>query len=55
MNERWSRWRAVAHLGNGRLGTTMGMGGSPKSAIEIRRDMAFFDMSLWQIEHLNEA
>ncbi|KZV95956.1 putative UTP-glucose-1-phosphate uridylyltransferase [Exidia glandulosa HHB12029] len=39
---------------NGGLGTTMGMGGSPKSAIEVREGMTFLDMSVRQIEHLNE-
>lgn len=32
----------------------MGMGGSPKSAIEVREGMTFLDMSVRQIEHLNE-
>lgn len=39
---------------NGGLGTTMGMGGAPKSAIEVREGMTFLDMSVRQIEHLNE-
>ncbi|EJD33220.1 UTP--glucose-1-phosphate uridylyltransferase [Auricularia subglabra TFB-10046 SS5] len=39
---------------NGGLGTTMGMGGAPKSAIEVREGMTFLDLSVRQIEHLNE-
>ncbi|KDQ21911.1 hypothetical protein BOTBODRAFT_50439 [Botryobasidium botryosum FD-172 SS1] len=40
---------------NGGLGTTMGMSGAPKSAIEVREGMTFLDLSVRQIEHLNEA
>ncbi|KAF9518105.1 hypothetical protein BS47DRAFT_1371141 [Hydnum rufescens UP504] len=40
---------------NGGLGTSMGMGGAPKSAIEVREGMTFLDLSVRQIEHLNEA
>jgi len=32
----------------------MGMGGAPKSAIEVREGMTFLDLSVRQIEHLNE-
>lgn len=39
---------------NGGLGTTMGMGGLPKSALEVRDGMTFLDLSVRQIEHLNE-
>jgi len=39
---------------NGGLGTSMGMGGAPKSAIEVREGMTFLDLSVRQIEHLNE-
>jgi UTP--glucose-1-phosphate uridylyltransferase len=39
---------------NGGLGTTMGMGGMPKSALEVREGMTFLDLSVRQIEHLNE-
>ncbi len=35
---------------NGGLGTTMGMGGAPKSAIEVREGMTFLDLSVRQIE-----
>ncbi|KAG8742830.1 UTP-glucose-1-phosphate uridylyltransferase [Ceratobasidium sp. 414] len=38
---------------NGGLGTTMGMSGAPKSAIEVREGMTFLDLSVRQIEHLN--
>lgn len=40
---------------NGGLGTTMGLSGSPKSAIEVRDGMTFLDLSVRQIEHLNEV
>jgi len=40
---------------NGGLGTTMGLSGAPKSAIEVRDGMTFLDLSVRQIEHLNEA
>jgi UTP--glucose-1-phosphate uridylyltransferase len=40
---------------NGGLGTTMGMAGAPKSAIEVREGMTFLDLSVRQIEHLNET
>ncbi|KAF8322293.1 UTP--glucose-1-phosphate uridylyltransferase [Clavulina sp. PMI_390] len=40
---------------NGGLGTSMGMGGAPKSAIEVREGMTFLDLSVRQIEHLNEV
>lgn len=43
---------AVVKL-NGGLGTTMGCVG-PKSAIEVRNGMTFLDMTVRQIEHLNE-
>ncbi|KAG8690290.1 UTP-glucose-1-phosphate uridylyltransferase, partial [Ceratobasidium sp. 423] len=39
---------------NGGLGTTMGLSGTPKSAIEVREGMTFLDLSVRQIEHLNE-
>ncbi|CAE6515977.1 unnamed protein product [Rhizoctonia solani] len=39
---------------NGGLGTTMGLAGTPKSAIEVREGMTFLDLSVRQIEHLNE-
>ena len=35
---------------NGGLGTTMGMGGVPKSALEVREGMTFLDLSVRQIE-----
>ena len=35
---------------NGGLGTTMGMGGMPKSALEVREGMTFLDLSVRQIE-----
>jgi UTP--glucose-1-phosphate uridylyltransferase len=35
---------------NGGLGTTMGMGGLPKSALEVRDGMTFLDLSVRQIE-----
>lgn len=35
---------------NGGLGTTMGMSGAPKSAIEVREGMTFLDLSVRQIE-----
>lgn len=35
---------------NGGLGTTMGMAGAPKSAIEVREGMTFLDLSVRQIE-----
>ena len=35
---------------NGGLGTTMGLSGSPKSAIEVREGMTFLDLSVRQIE-----
>ncbi|CAK9781315.1 putative UTP-glucose-1-phosphate uridylyltransferase [Cutaneotrichosporon oleaginosum] len=38
---------------NGGLGTTMGCVG-PKSVIEVREGMTFLDLSVRQIEHLNE-
>ncbi|TYJ57552.1 hypothetical protein B9479_001634 [Cryptococcus floricola] len=38
---------------NGGLGTTMGCVG-PKSIIEVREGMTFLDLSVRQIEHLNE-
>src|SRR5262249_10666575 len=38
---------------NGGLGTTMGCVG-PKSAIEVRDGMTFLDLTVHQIEHLNE-
>jgi len=40
---------------NGGLGTSMGMGGAPKSAIEVREGMTFLDLSVRQIEHLNSV
>ncbi|QRV94078.1 UTP--glucose-1-phosphate uridylyltransferase [Ceratobasidium sp. AG-Ba] len=40
---------------NGGLGTTMGMSGAPKSAIEVREGMTFLDLSVRQIEHLNQT
>ncbi|KAG8890387.1 UTP-glucose-1-phosphate uridylyltransferase [Tulasnella sp. 332] len=40
---------------NGGLGTTMGLSGAPKSAIEVRDGMTFLDLSVRQIEHLNEV
>lgn len=43
---------AVVKL-NGGLGTTMGCVG-PKSAIEVRNGMTFLDLTVRQIEHLNE-
>ncbi|KZO90722.1 putative UTP-glucose-1-phosphate uridylyltransferase [Calocera viscosa TUFC12733] len=39
---------------NGGLGTSMGMAGAPKSAIEVREGMTFLDLCVRQIEHLNE-
>ncbi|KAJ1908785.1 UTP-glucose-1-phosphate uridylyltransferase [Tieghemiomyces parasiticus] len=39
---------------NGGLGTTMGCVG-PKSAIEVRDGMTFLDLTVHQIEHLNEV
>ncbi|CAO1633268.1 unnamed protein product [Sympodiomycopsis kandeliae] len=39
---------------NGGLGTTMGCTG-PKSVIEVRDGMTFLDLSVRQIEHLNET
>ncbi|KAJ1981615.1 UTP-glucose-1-phosphate uridylyltransferase [Dimargaris verticillata] len=39
---------------NGGLGTTMGCVG-PKSVIEVRDGMTFLDLTVQQIEHLNEA
>eukprot|EP00735_Rhodelphis_limneticus_P000658 TRINITY_DN11178_c0_g1::TRINITY_DN11178_c0_g1_i1::g.6509::m.6509 TRINITY_DN11178_c0_g1::TRINITY_DN11178_c0_g1_i1::g.6509 ORF type:complete len:497 (-),score=140.64,sp/Q54YZ0/UGPA2_DICDI/57.06/0.0,UDPGP/PF01704.13/4.9e-176,DUF4301/PF14134.1/3.8e+02,DUF4301/PF14134.1/0.11,DltD_C/PF04914.7/0.15 TRINITY_DN11178_c0_g1_i1:108-1598(-) len=39
---------------NGGLGTTMGCTG-PKSAIEVRNDQTFLDMTVRQIENLNET
>jgi len=39
---------------NGGLGTTMGCTG-PKSVIEVHSDMTFLDLTVQQIEHLNEA
>ncbi|KAL6074716.1 UTP-glucose-1-phosphate uridylyltransferase [Balamuthia mandrillaris] len=38
---------------NGGLGTTMGCTG-PKSAIDVRNDFSFLDLTVLQIEHLNE-
>jgi UTP--glucose-1-phosphate uridylyltransferase len=38
---------------NGGLGTTMGMGGLPKSALEVRDGMTFLDLSVRQIEVLH--
>ena len=35
---------------NGGLGTTMGMGGLPKSAIDVREGMTFLDICVRQIE-----
>lgn len=35
---------------NGGLGTTMGLSGAPKSAIEVRDGMTFLDLSVRQIE-----
>jgi UTP--glucose-1-phosphate uridylyltransferase len=35
---------------NGGLGTTMGLAGTPKSAIEVREGMTFLDLSVRQIE-----
>ncbi|KAG8932879.1 UTP-glucose-1-phosphate uridylyltransferase [Tulasnella sp. 419] len=40
---------------NGGLGTTMGLAGAPKSAIEVREGMTFLDLSVRQIEHLNQV
>eukprot|EP00003_Mantamonas_plastica_P025602 TRINITY_DN5054_c0_g1_i3.p1 TRINITY_DN5054_c0_g1~~TRINITY_DN5054_c0_g1_i3.p1 ORF type:complete len:379 (+),score=91.85 TRINITY_DN5054_c0_g1_i3:110-1138(+) len=39
---------------NGGLGTTMGCHG-PKSAIEVRNDMTFLDLTVRQIEYLNDT
>ncbi|KAG8692626.1 UTP-glucose-1-phosphate uridylyltransferase, partial [Ceratobasidium sp. 395] len=40
---------------NGGLGTTMGMSGAPKSAIEVREGMTFLDLCVRQIEHLGQS
>jgi UTP--glucose-1-phosphate uridylyltransferase len=37
---------------NGGLGTSMGMTGA-KSALEVKNDMTFLDLTVRQIEHLN--
>ena len=39
---------------NGGLGTSMGMTGA-KSALEVKDDMTFLDLTVRQIEHLNTA
>jgi len=39
---------------NGGLGTTMGCSG-PKSVIEVHSDLSFLDLTVHQIQHLNEA
>jgi UDP-N-acetylglucosamine pyrophosphorylase len=38
-----------------RLSILIRRGGAPKSAIEVREGMTFLDLSVRQIEHLNEA
>lgn len=38
---------------NGGLGSTMGCHTLPKSAIEVRNDMSFLDLTVRQIEYLN--
>jgi UTP--glucose-1-phosphate uridylyltransferase len=39
---------------NGGLGTTMGCSG-PKSVIEVHSEMSFLDLTVHQLEHLNET
>ena len=39
---------------NGGLGTSMGMTGA-KSALEVKNDMTFLDLTVRQIEHLNTS
>jgi UTP--glucose-1-phosphate uridylyltransferase len=39
---------------NGGLGTTMGCTG-PKSAVEVRNQMSFLDLTVRQIQHLNDV